>query len=58
MTEKHNGEQSSERDERVVALRSLLDRAAALRARQRVVSDAAALAREARHELELRTSRR
>jgi hypothetical protein len=58
MTEKHNGEQSSERDERVAALRSLLDRAAALRARQRAVSDAAALAREARHELELRASQR
>jgi hypothetical protein len=56
MTEKHNGEQSSEREERVVALRSLLDRAAVLRARQQVVGDSAALAREARHELELRTS--
>ncbi|HXV05149.1 MAG TPA: hypothetical protein VFP23_04525 [Solirubrobacterales bacterium] len=54
MTEKHNGEQ----EERIVPLRSLLDRAAALRARQRVVSDAAALAREVRHELELRTSQR
>ena len=58
MTEKHNAEQSGEREERVVALRSLFDRAATLRARQRRVTDAAALAREARHELELRTSQR
>jgi len=34
MTEKHNDEQSGEREERVAALHSLLDRAAALRARQ------------------------
>lgn len=58
MTEKQNREQFSGRQERVVALRSLLDRAAALRARQRVASDAAALAHEARRELELRTSLR
>ena len=58
MTEKHNDEQSGEREERVAALRSLLDRAAALRARQRVSSNVAVLAREARQELELRTSQR
>jgi len=58
MTEEHGDDKSGDREERAAAIRSLLDRAAALRARQRETTDVVALAREARHELELRTSSR
>jgi hypothetical protein len=50
------GPGSAERAERVERHRALMARAAALRARQSVQSDAAALVREGREELERRTS--
>jgi hypothetical protein len=56
MTGRGHSQESDEREERAASLRVLLDRAAALRERQPPTADVAALAREARRELELRTS--
>jgi hypothetical protein len=50
------GSRSVQRENRVREHDALMERAAALRARQPEVSDAAALAREARDELEQRGS--